>query len=340
MGRPCVLDHEEEVVYNSHSRYNPPGFVSYGNKSLENIEDKNKIGRTMKAAHNAAVDFGGREIVKAGELITASFAKGSAPSLAARKVLALLIGKAAGNAWKPGSHTITKRELRGSHESNDRIPAILDELMGIQFKLETISERGRHAILTAAIIAWNIEETAEDEGAIVEWEFTEPCRRVLQGSDYYARMNRAALLNFDSKYAVTLYELGALLSGRREPRWHGTIAEFREKIGVEPGKLLRWPDLHRFTLQQAQREIDQLAHFTLTWKEKRQGRKVTEIELWFWPKDAAGVNAAADELNRPRVGRKVRRAGTVERITEDRARIAAELQAPLPRRKETGETTK
>jgi hypothetical protein len=280
----------------------------------------------MKAAHNAARDFEGREIVKAGELITASFAKGSAPSLAARKVLALLIGKAAGDAWKLGTHTITKRELRGSHKGNERVPAILDELMGIKFKLETISERGRHAILTATLIAWNIEETDDDDEAIVEWEFTEPCRRVLQGSDYYARMNRAAVLAFDSKYALTLYELGSLLSGRREPCWRGSVPELREKLGIEPGKLARWPDLNRYALQQAKREIDQLAHFTLSWKEKRQGRKVITIELFFWLKDPESVNQAAAELDRPKVGRKARRDGTVEQIDQGQNPAKAEAK--------------
>ena len=292
--------------------------------------DAEKLGRTMRAAHNAARDFQGREIVKAGELIEASFAGGSAPSLAARKVLALLIGKAAGDAWKAGTHSITKKELRGSHESNDRLPAVLDELMGVKFKLETISARGRHAILTSALIAWNIEETDDDDKAIIEWEFTEPCRRALQGSDYYARMNWAAILSFKSKYAITLYELGALLSGRREPRWHGTVQEFRDKVGIEPGCYRDWSGLRQKVLEQAKAEIDQLAHFTLTWREKRQGLKVIEIELWFWTKDAAGVDAAADELNRPKVGRKARRTGTVEQITNVNRAMADTLNTLSP----------
>jgi hypothetical protein len=279
-------------------------------------DSKPEIGRTMRAAHLSAQDFDGREIVKAGELIEARYASGGSPSLAARKILAILIAKAAGDAWKRQPHRITKRELRGSHESNDRIPRILDELMDIKFKVETIGARGRHAILTAALIAWNIEETDEEDAAIVEWEFTEPARQALQGSDYYARMNRAALLAFDSKYAVTLYELGALLSGRRDPRWYGTIEQLREKLGVEPGKYRDWTDLRRFTIEQAKAEIDQLAHFALTWKEKRRGRKVIEIELYFWPKPADGVDAAAEEADRPRVGRKARRRGAVEQISE------------------------
>lgn len=281
---------------------------------LPDTNDKAQVGRTMKAAHQAAADFRGREVVKAGELIEARYAQGVSPSLAARKVLALLIGKAAGDAWRPGSHTITKRELRGSHKGNERLPDILDELMGVKFKLPTISKDGHAATLTAALIAWNIEETSDKDGAIVEWEFTEPTRRVLQGSDYYARMNRAALLSFRSKYALTLYEMGSLISGRRDPSIRLSIADFREKVGVEVGTLPRWPDLHRRVLDQAKAEIDQLAHFTLSWRETRQGKKVVEVELFFWRKAETETDAAADEVARPKVGREARRKGTVERI--------------------------
>ena len=73
------------------------------------------VGRTLKAAHQAARTIPNTEIVKAGELVEARFARGVSPSTASRKVLALLIQKAAGDAWKPGLHSIPKRELRGTH---------------------------------------------------------------------------------------------------------------------------------------------------------------------------------------------------------------------------------
>src|SRR3546814_2523112 len=74
----------------------------------------------MKAASTISVRDG-HAIVKAGEFIEARFGAGTSPSLAARKTLALLIAKAAGEAWRPGSHVIAKRELRGTHNANDRI---------------------------------------------------------------------------------------------------------------------------------------------------------------------------------------------------------------------------
>src|SRR3546814_9733293 len=77
------------------------------------------ICRTMKAASTISVRDG-HAIVKAGEVIEARFGAGTSPSLAARKTLALLIAKAAGEAWRPGSNVIAKRELRGNHNEIGR----------------------------------------------------------------------------------------------------------------------------------------------------------------------------------------------------------------------------
>ena len=270
----------------------------------------------MKAAHMARSE-GRRVIIKAGELIEARFARGVSPSLAARKVLALLIEKASGNAWQPGAHTITKKELRGSHESNDRLNDTLDELMAVHFKMPTISGRGRDAVLTAALIAWNIEETDDDGLSTVEWEFSEPARQMLQGSDYYARLNRAALLALQSKYSVTIFEIGCLLIGRHDRTWRGGLDDLREKLGVPHSAFRNFADFRRFVLKPAKVEIDQLAHFTFDWEEKRapgRGRRIAEVELCFTPKRSAAINAAADEVERPKVGRRSRRDGTVEHL--------------------------
>ncbi len=270
----------------------------------------------MKAAHMAQAE-GRRIIVKAGELIEARFARGVSPSLAARKVLALLIEKASGNAWRVGAHTITKKELRGSHESNDRLNDTLDELMTVHFKMPTISGRGRDAILTAALIAWNIEETDDDGLSTVEWEFSEPARQMLQGSDYYGRLNRAALLALQSKYAVTIFEIGCLLVGRHDRAWRGELEELREKLGVPPSAFRNFADFRRFVLKPAKVEIDQLAHFTFDWEERRapgRGRRIAAVDLCFTPKRPVATNAAAGEVDRPKSGRQARRDGTVEHL--------------------------
>lgn len=289
------------------------------------------IGRTLKAAHRAERE-GRRVVIKPGELIEAKFARGISPTLSARKVLALLIAKAGGDAWRQGTHTITKKELRGSHDSNDRINGILDELMDVKFKMPTISDRGRDAVLTAALIAWNIEETADDGMSIIEWEFSKPARQMLQGSDYYARINRAALLAFQSKYALGIYEIGCLLIGRRDKCWSGSIQEVREKLGVPEGSLTNFAELRRSVLAKAQSEVNQIAHFTFDWKEVRsngRGRRVEALEFRYSLKSSVKVDEAADELERPRPGRKARREGAVENVISLNAPLVFPASGPI-----------
>ena len=144
--------------------------------------------------------------------------------------------------------------------------------MDVKFQMPSTSAQGRAATLTAALLAWTLNEHAEDGRATVEWEFTAPARAVLQGSDYYARLNRAALLAFRSKYAITLYEMGCLLAGRRNPTWSGTVDELRERLGAPSNSMPNFSDFRRLVLTPGKAEIDQLAAFTMDWSERRGAR--------------------------------------------------------------------
>jgi Initiator Replication protein len=274
------------------------------------------IGRTMQAAYRAAQAFPDPEIVKARELVEARFARGSSPSAPARKVLALLIQSAAGDAWKPGPHSMLKRNLRGSHNSNDRLPGIFDELQGTLLRIETVAPDGRRAALVAPVIAYRIEHLEDDDTSRVWWEFSEPARQAMQGSDYFAAMNRGTLLAFASRYAVTMYERGCLLFGRHNPCWRGTVEELREVLGV-PAKVYRdWGNIRQKVLEPAIAEVNQIADFMASYRVENGPRnKVVAVELWFMRKNPADRKAAVDELNRSRVGRKARRASTVETVT-------------------------
>jgi hypothetical protein len=277
------------------------------------LVEKLPVGRTMRAAHLASRTLPNTEIVKAGELIEARFARGSSPSAAARKMLALLIQHAAGDAWKPGPHSIRKRELRGSHKGNERLDDAFDELQGTLLRIETVAPDGRAAALVAPVVAYRIEHLADDDKAQVWWEFSEPARRAMQGSDHYAAMNRAAVLAFESRYAVTLYERGALLYGRRDPTWRGTVDELREIMGVPVGRYRDWGDIRRKVVEPACAEVNLLAEFSCGWKVEQGPRsKVLAVELWFRPKDRVERATTERELEAAREGRKARREAQTE----------------------------
>lgn len=270
----------------------------------------------MKAAHLAARSIPQTEIVKAGELVEARFARGVAPSAAARKVLALLIQQAAGDAWKAGPHSIRKRDLRGTHNGNDRLDAIFDELQGTLLRIETIAPDGRSAALVAPVMAYRIEHLEDDDRSRIWWEFSELARRAMQGSDYFAALNRGTLLAFESRYAVTLYERGCLLAGRRDPRWRGTVQELREVMGVPAGRYRDWADIRRKVVEPACAEVNQIADFVASFRVENGPRnKVVAVELWFRPKDHSAREAAAREREASRIGRKARRRGTVETLS-------------------------
>src|SRR5690606_1465958 len=100
--------------------------------------------------------------------------------------------------------------------------------------------------------------------------------------------------------------------------------EAREKLGVPEGSLVNFAEFRRSVLEKAKKEVDQIAHFTFEWKENRsrgRGRRVEALEFHFRPKTAGKVDEAADELDRPRTGRKARREGNVENVVA--------LSAPL-----------
>lgn len=262
----------------------------------------------MKAAHVRPQEHGESEgVIKAGELVEATYPDGASLSAAARKVLVLLLAKAAGDAWQDQEHQITKGELRGSHKGNERLARVLDELQRVLLRIRVKSPRGHDAVLVAPIIAQRVEELDDDARSVVFWRFSEPMRRVMQASDHYAELHRQTVLALDSRYSVTLYEHGCLLYRRQHPIWQGNMAELRELLGVPVGTYRDWSDLSRFTLGLAKSEIDHLAPFTLSWRESRRGRAVVAVELRFEPKEPEAAAAAKAELNSARTGRKARR---------------------------------
>lgn len=277
----------------------------------------------MRAAFQRGRTEGDASVIKPGELVTAEYPDGATLTAAARKVLVLLLHAAAGAAGEDREHCIAKVALRGTHESNDRLRHVLDELQRTLLRVRVKSPRGNDAVLVAPIIGQRIEETADDARAMVWWKFSEPMRQVIAASDHYAELHRQTVLALESRYAVTLYELGALLYRREAPVWRGTLDQLREQFGVPGGKLKRWVDLRRFVLDPATAEVQQLAPFDVAWREFRHAGRVIGVEFRFWPKDSDARAAALREVSGSRIGRKARRDGKTERIAEDPALRAA-----------------
>ena len=140
------------------------------------------------------------------------------------------------------------------------------------------------------------------------------------------------MLALQSRYALTLYDLGCLIINRQNRMVRMTVDELRRKLGVPDGSFKNFAEFRRDVLVKSKAEIDQLADFTVEWDEVRgsgRGRPVEAVKLTFCPKDPVDQEATAKELDRPKVGRRARRDGSVEQIVPDAApRIAARKLFP------------
>lgn len=283
--------------------------------SAELIEETGEpLGRAMRVA-SALSAKRGEEFAKPGNLVEVKFVKGQSLSLTASRLLALMILTAGGDAWRPIAHKMRKADIRRGHKGNERISEMLEELHRTLFAVDDRSWRGRKATRRFSLILSSREEAEEEQGGEagwIEWEFTPDARRLIQESETYAVLNRQAVLGFKSTYALKLYELGALRIHRRQPTWRGDMVALRAALGIAPEIYSDFAQLRRKVLERAKTEIDQLAHFTVEWREVRRGRTVCEIEFQFLPKDAPAQIARVQEVDRHSTGREARRSGEVE----------------------------
>ncbi|WP_374469688.1 RepB family plasmid replication initiator protein [Phenylobacterium sp.] len=272
-------------------------------------------GRAMRVAH-ALRAREGEDFAKPGNLVEVRFVKGQSLSLTASRLLALMILAAGGDAWRPVAHKMRKADIRRGHKGNERISDMLEELHRTLFAIDDLSWRGKKATKRFPLIQSSREEVEEDGGerGWIEWEFTPDARRLIKESETYAVLNRQAVLGFRSTYALRLYEMGALRIHRRQSTWRGDMTALRAAFGIAPELYKDFAQLRRKVLERAKAEIDQLAHFTVSWREIRRGRAVVEIEFVFQPKDAPEQLAATAENERHSAGRRARREDMVERV--------------------------
>lgn len=276
------------------------------------------LSRTLRVAEvirRRDLDF----VSKPGELVESEFETGSL-SAAGRKAFALMLRKAGPDAGETKTFTITKKELRGSHKGNERIQPVMDELLRVIVRIRTTTKKGKPAIMSQSLLSSCVEEISEDGMSVVEFEFSDNFKRVIQRSDYYARVNLGVMLALQSRYALTLYDLGCLIINRQNRVLKMTVEELRRRLGVPDGSFKNFAEFRRDVLAKSKAEIDQLADFTVEWDEIRgsgRGRPVVAVKLVFSPKDPDDQEATAKELDRPKVGRRARRSGSVEQITID-----------------------
>lgn len=265
-------------------------------------------------------------IVAAGELVELRFVSGNALSLRAAKLFCLLIQEAGIAVADQVQHRIPYSVLNETfHMSRDDLAEAVMELHSTVVSVQLVSRQGRAYAKSGPILSDVEREPDSLDEAEIRFEFSPTLRRVIADSTHWASISRRAVLNFESRYSLRLYLWLSLRANMRKTSEDIGLDDLRGMLGVPPKTLQRWQDMRRFVLDRALAEINHLAGFRAEYMPLKQGRRVIGVRIAWGLKDRAELVQAQRELDRPRIGRKARRAGLVETIAQERHRLAESL---------------
>ncbi|MGR3592477.1 MAG: replication initiation protein [Limimaricola soesokkakensis] len=243
-------------------------------------------------------------LIKPGELV--DLIEVTPLTLADRRIYNQLLE----NAWeaidKPVMHVIAKSDLRGNHNSNDRIGDSIERLMSAIVKMEVIWD-GKPAVERVQLLGGNVEMARSD--GLFEYEIPARLRKVITNSTVFARLQREVMFALSSKYALTLYEM---VQKRGNLRWKSsetfTLDGIRAVLGVPKGKLTSWSNLRLRAIDPAAAEVCALSDYMVEIAPIKTGRSVTHVELRWWRKDGDATDKAERSLSFASTGRRARAA--------------------------------
>jgi plasmid replication initiation protein len=106
--------------------------------------------------------------------------------------------------------------------------------------------------------------------------------QIIRHPTQFARLRVHFLISLSGKYAVTLYEILEAYTNRQNPVLDVEISQLRRWLKVPDGKLKRWIDIKRFTLEPALKQINDnsiAAGFSVKMEEVKNGRAVARVRF-------------------------------------------------------------
>lgn len=256
-------------------------------------------------------------LIKPGELI--DIVELSPLTLQDRRIYNLLILNAWDSITDPKEHRIHKRDLRGSHNVNDRVGDSLLRLMGAVAQLRIERDAGDgvgpERFTRRVQLLAGTEESARSDG-IVYYSFPAAVRGIIKESSQYARLQKQVMFAFSSKYALALYEMVQKRGNMKfKTSEEFPVERFRSLLGVDPGKLSEFKHFKNRAIDPAVLEVNGLGEFGCKVEPVYAGRKVTVVRLSWWAKNLEERKLALNELRFSRIGRRARLKGEVVQVT-------------------------
>ncbi len=115
---------------------------------------------------------------------------------------------------------------------------------------------------------------------------------LLQLKEQFTKYRLENILKFKSVYSIRMYELAKSWEAKGE--FEISVEDLRKIFGLE-GKYKLYNDLKRYVLERSIKEINSLSDIRLSYKEKKLGRKVTDLVFTVKPNLPKDKNYLASE---------------------------------------------
>ena len=238
------------------------------------------------------------------------------PGAEALKLMHLLIGKAGGRMAEDVRHELRLADIKKidgmRNHSRATLRKLFIELAGAVIVFDDTEAQCEiiGGFLDRAKLDYR-HEVSDD--LLVAWWFGGAFREMAEKSCHWAIMDRQTVFALSSKYSILLFQhVASLVNLNHVTSKTFTVAELRAILGVPDSKLDRFSNLNTWALKPAIAEINQISRLTLTATPNKIGRTVASVTIAWEEKPLEGKREAKAELDRPKVGRKVRRDGTAE----------------------------
>jgi hypothetical protein len=157
---------------------------------------------------------------------------------------------------------------------------------------------------------------------VLTYSFDKRLIEVLKDSTIWGKIALPVLMAFTSKYAISLYENIAQVANLSKKIFQThTLDEFRDLLGVPPGRYKTFGELNKHVIKPAVTEVNALAPFEVSLVPIKQGKRVVQIRVGWWAKEGDALRDAWTEMRRPKLGRRARIAGTAEHVHEPQPSI-------------------
>lgn len=240
----------------------------------------------------------------------------NAPSLAALKLMHLMISTAGGRMADDVEHQIRLSDIRNidgmkNHDRASLTPLFIELSVAV-----LVNDDPEAMVVTIGGLLDEARINYRNEGSgdlLITWWFGRSFRRMAAESNHWAILDRQTVFHLGSRYSMLLYQhIASFQNYRHITDRTFTVQELRDVLGIPTGKLVRFSHLNDRVIKHAIAEINQLSRLTLTATPHKVGRSVETITIAWQTKD--DLKATKRELNASKVGRAERRSDGADEV--------------------------